>query len=86
MSVSDDALTVALADGRSIAIPIAWYPRLIHGTAAERANWTLIGRGEGIHWPGLDEDIGVDSLLAGSRSTESRVSLRKWLALRRRTE
>jgi len=84
VSVTDDALTVYVADGRSIAVPIAWYPRLAHGTVAERANWRLIGRGEGIHWPDLDEDISVESLLVGSRSMESQASLEKWLALRGR--
>jgi hypothetical protein len=54
---------IDLADGRSISAPLAWYPRLDHGTAAERANWRLIGRGEGVHWPDLDEDISVDNLL-----------------------
>ena len=61
--VTTDTLTVDLADGRSISAPLAWYPRLGHGTAAERANWRLIGRGEGVHWPDLDEDISVDNLL-----------------------
>jgi hypothetical protein len=75
---------VDLADGRSIAVPIAWYPRLAHGTPAERANWRLIGRGEGIHWPDLDEDISVENLLAGSRSGESQTSFKRWLASRQR--
>jgi hypothetical protein len=71
MSVSDDALAVDLADGRTITAPLAWFPRLAHGTPAERANWRLIGGGEGIHWPDLDEDISVRSLLAGRRSGEA---------------
>lgn len=82
VSVSDDTLTVALADGRSISVPVAWYPRLAHGTAAERRNWRFVGRGEGVHWPDLDEDISVDNLLTGARSGESQESLRQWLASR----
>jgi hypothetical protein len=79
VSVSDDALAVDLADGRTITVPLAWFPRLAHGTPAERATWRLIGSGEGIHWPGLDEDISVESLLAGRRSGETQESLRRWL-------
>jgi len=79
VSVSDDALVVDLADGRTITVPLAWFPRLAHGTAGERANWRLIGDGEGIHWPDLDEDISIESLLAGRRSGETQDSLRRWL-------
>jgi hypothetical protein len=60
-------------------VPVAWFPRLAHGTPAERANWRFIGRGEGIHWPDWDEDISVDSLLAGRRSGETLESLQRWL-------
>ena len=60
IKASDDALAVDLADGRTITVPLAWFPRLAHGTSSERANWRLIGKGEGIHWPGLDEDISVE--------------------------
>jgi hypothetical protein len=74
---------VDLVDGRTVAVPVAWYPRLAHGSASERANWRLIGRGEGIHWPDLDEDISVDSLLAGRASGESQASLQRWLEGRR---
>src|SRR6266513_4267736 len=80
--VSDDALTVDLTDGRTITAPLAWFPRLAHGTPGERAHWRLIGRGEGIHWPDLDEDISVESLLAGRRSGDSQSSLRRWLQRR----
>ncbi len=80
-----DALCVDLADGRTISVPIEWYPRLSHASAAERSNWRLIGTGEGIHWPDLDEDISIEGLLAGRPSAESQSSLRKWLAGRRRT-
>jgi len=76
---TDDALTVDLADGRTITVPLAWFPRLLHGTAAERSNWRLIGSGQGIHWPALDEDISVASLLAGRRSSETQESLARWL-------
>jgi len=79
VSVSEDALVVDLADGRTITTPLAWFPRLIHGTPAERAKWRLIGSGEGIHWPDLDEDISVESLLAGRRSGETQESLRRWI-------
>ena len=79
VTVSDDALIVDLADGRTITVPLAWFPRLRHGTPAERTNWRLIGSGEGIHWPDLDEDISVESLLAGRRSGETQESLRRWL-------
>src|SRR5260370_4013773 len=82
ISVSDDALTADLADGRTITAPLAWFPRLAHGTPTERANWRLIGGGEGIHWPDLDEAIRVAGLLAGHRSGESQESLRRWLERR----
>lgn len=83
VSVSDDVLAVDLADGRTITVPLAWFPRLAHGTPAERANWRLIASGEGIHWPDLDEDISVESLLAGRRSGEAQESLRQWLQARK---
>ena len=83
VSVSDDVLAVDLADGRTITVPLAWFPRLTHGTPAERANWRLIASGEGIHWPDLDEDISVESLLAGRRSGEAQESLRRWLQARK---
>jgi hypothetical protein len=68
VTASDEALMVDLADGRTITVPLAWFPRLAHGTSAERANWRFFGRGAGIHWPDLDEDISVESLLAARRS------------------
>ena len=82
MLVSDDALIVDLADGRTVSAPLAWYPRLLHGTPAERDDYQLIGDGLGIHWPQLDEDISVEGILAGRRSHESRESYEKWLASR----
>ena len=63
--VSDDSLTVDLSDGRTVSVPVSWYPRLSHGSASERNNWRLIGQGEGIHWPDLDEDIRTADLLVG---------------------
>ncbi len=75
---SEDSLTVRLDDGRSLSVPLAWYPRLLCGTEAQRKNYELIGEGEGIHWPELDEDTSVEGLLAGRRSAESAVSLAKW--------
>jgi Protein of unknown function (DUF2442) len=80
--VTDDTLTVDLSDGRTISVPLAWYPRLVHGTLEERANWRLIGRGEGIHWPQLDEDISVEGLIAGKPSGESQRSLARWIEAR----
>jgi len=77
--ITDDSLTVALNDGRSISAPLAWYPRLLHGTPEERKNWRLIGYAEGIHWPDLDEDISIQNLLLGKRSSESPTSFEKWL-------
>ena len=82
-SVSDEALSVDLTDGRTITVPLAWFPRLVNGTSAERANFRFIGGGVGVHWPDLDEDISVADLLAGRRSGESQNSLASWLAKRR---
>ena len=82
VSVTDDALIVDLADGRTVSVPLAWYPRLLHGSAAERQNWRLIGSGEGLHWPDLDEDISVENMLLGKPSGESRSSLKRWLEQR----
>jgi hypothetical protein len=83
VEVTNDTLTVDLSDGRTISVPLAWYPRLVHGTPEERATWRPIGRGEGIHWPQLDEDISVEGLIAGRPSGESQLSLAGWLETRR---
>lgn len=64
--VDDDMLTVDLADGRTISVPLAWYPRLLHATADERSNWEVAGGGFGIHWPDIDEDLSTDGLLGGA--------------------
>ena len=82
VTVTEDALVVDLVDGRTVSVPLLWYPRLAHGSPVERANWRLIGRGEGVHWPDLDEDISVGGLLAGRPSGETQSSLRKWLESR----
>jgi hypothetical protein len=82
VSVTDDTLTVDLADGRTLSVPLAWYPRLLHGTPEERRNWRLIGGGVGIHWPDLDEDISIEGMLLGKRSGENQDSLRRWLQAR----
>jgi hypothetical protein len=83
--ITEDSLTVDLMDGRTISVPLAWYPRLLHGTPEERRNWRLIGYGEGMHWPDLDEDISVENLLAGKPSGESQRSLKRWLEDRQAT-
>jgi Protein of unknown function (DUF2442) len=86
VEVTDDWLTVHLADGRAVSVPIEWFPRLLHGSPAERSNWRLLGQGDAIEWVELDEFIGVEALLAGRRSGESQSSLEKWLAGRDRAE
>jgi len=80
VEVSEDTLSVELADGRTIAAPLDWYPRLAHATADERRTWRLIAGGRGLHWPAVDEDISVANLLAGQPSAESQTSFKKWLA------
>ena len=82
VATTDDSLVVDLSDGRTISVPLGWFPRLTHGTAKERANWQLIGDGVGIHWPDLDEDISVEGLIAGRPSRESQRSLARWLERR----
>jgi hypothetical protein len=83
VTVTDDTLTVDLSDGRTVSAPLAWYPRLVHATADELRKWQLIARGEGIHWPDVDEDISVASLIAGRPSGETAASLQRWLAGRK---
>jgi len=82
---SEDSLTVRLDDGRALSVPLAWYPRLLSATSVERERYELIGEGEGIHWPDLDEDISVEGLLAGRRSSESSASLARWTEKRQKT-
>jgi hypothetical protein len=81
-SVSADMPEVVLEDGRVVDAPLAWFPRLLHGTVEERARARLIGQGEGIHLPALDEDVSVEALLAGRPSAESDSSLKRWLEIR----
>jgi hypothetical protein len=64
--VTDDTLSVDLLDGRTITVPLAWYPRLLHGTPEQRSNWVRCGGGYGIHWPDLDEDLSTEGLLRGA--------------------
>ena len=82
VEVTEDTLNVELNDGRSLSVPLSWYPRLEHASSEERKNWELIGAGFGIHWPQIDEDISVEGLIAGKASNESQESLSKWLKTR----
>jgi hypothetical protein len=82
VAVTDDTLSVDLSDGRTISVPLAWYPRLVHAAPEERSNWRFIGDREGIHWPDLDEDVSVGNLLAGKPSGESQSSFKRWLEKR----
>lgn len=82
VTISDEKLIVELADGRGISIPLAWYPRLLHGSPEERQNWQLLGDGYAIERPDLDEHIGIEGLLAGKRSGESQKSFERWLTAR----
>ncbi len=79
VTVSEDSLTIDLVDGRTVIVPLVWYPRLWHGTPEERSNLETMGSGTLIHWPDLDEDLSVAGILAGRRSGESQASLKKWL-------
>ncbi len=82
VDVSNDTLRVTLSDGRALAVPSGWYPRLAHAKASELDDWMVIDGGAGIHWPQLDEDISLSGLLTGTPSQESQQSLRRWLAMR----
>jgi Protein of unknown function (DUF2442) len=82
--LTDDSLVVDLADGRTVSVPLAWYPRLLEGSPHERAHHRFIGEGEGIHWPDLDEDISVENILAGKASGEGSKSFERWLKSRSR--
>jgi hypothetical protein len=77
--ITNDTLIVDLSDGRTISVPLEWFPRLLHATNEERNHWKLIGRGHGIHWEDIDEDISVEGLLAGRPSGESQRSFKKWI-------
>jgi hypothetical protein len=79
VNVTKDTLSVDLSDGRTISVPLEWFPRLVYATPEERNNWKLIGRGHGIHWKDIDEDISIEGLLAGRASGESQTSFKKWV-------
>ncbi len=83
VDVTEDDLIIDLTDGRRITVPLAWYPRLLHATPAERQNFQLLGDGYAIEFPDLDEHIGIEGLLAGRQSGESRKSLEAWLKSRK---
>ena len=82
IEVDGDSLKINLVEGRSIIVPIAWYPRLWYGTPEERSHYEIIGDGMYLHWPDLDEDLSTAGILAGRRSGESQESLKRWLAQR----
>lgn len=82
VEIHDDLLSASLTDGRTISVPLAWYPRLSHAATEERNRWRLIGDGRGIHWPDLDEGISIENLLAGKASGESQTSFKHWIAQR----
>ena len=82
VTLTEDTLTVDLSDGRTISVPLAWFPRLLQATPEERRHWRLIGKGQGIHWEDIYEDISVEGLLAGRPSGESQASFKKWLGQR----
>ena len=85
IEITDDTLSVDLSDGRTISVPLAWYPRLLHSSVNERNSWRLIGSGEGIHWHQLDEDISVKNIILGQPSGESQTSFQRWLNERQAT-
>jgi hypothetical protein len=80
--LTSDQIVIGLNDGRTLSVPLLWYPRLLNATIAERDNFHLLGNGYAIEWPDLDEHIGIEGLLAGRRSGESPESLQQWLASR----
>src|ERR1043165_239768 len=83
LTITEDALSVDLNDGRSVSVPLQWYPRLVHATPQERNNWRWIGDKQGMHWPDLDEDISVENLVFGKPSGETQESLKHWLESRK---
>jgi len=82
VKVTHDTLSVDLSDGRTLSVPLEWFPRLLHATREERNNWRLIGKGHGIHWKDIDEDISIEGLIAGRPSGESQESFKRWLGQR----
>ena len=79
VTITENTLSVDLSDGRTISVPLAWFPRLLNATPRERKNWRFVGKGHGIHWEAVDEDISMENLLAGKPSGESQSSFKKWL-------
>ena len=84
--VTDDPLTVDLSDGRTISVPLAWYPRLLHVTPNERNNWQFIGKNDGIHWLDIDEDISIKNIILSKPSGESQKSFQRWLEERKKSD
>ena len=84
--ITGETLTVDLSDGRTVSVPLAWYPRLVNSTPTERNHWRLIGRGEGIHFSDIDEDISVENIVAGMPSSESQRSFQRWLEERQKSK
>ncbi|KAA3600907.1 MAG: DUF2442 domain-containing protein [Calditrichaeota bacterium] len=82
LNVTEDSIYVDLNDGRTIIVPLIWYPRLFNASQEERENWRLIGDGDGVHWAFLDEDISIKHFVLGRRSGESQRSLQQWLGNR----
>ncbi|MFA5903859.1 MAG: DUF2442 domain-containing protein [Desulfobacula sp.] len=82
IKITKDTLSADLSDGRTISVPLEWFPRLLYATLKERKNWRLIGKGQGIHWEDIDEDISIEGLISGRPSGESQLSFKKWLQQR----
>lgn len=82
VTVTDDTLSADLSDGRTISVPLAWYPRLLHGSIEERNDCRFIAGGSGIHWNQLDEDVSIKNLILGQPSGESQKSFQRWLSSR----
>ena len=74
---TEDAMSVDLLDGRTIVVPLAWYPRLLDASPEQRQNWKLSGAGFGIHWPDIDEDLSTEGLLRGAPAAAETISLRR---------
>jgi hypothetical protein len=83
VSIDDEQLTLSLEDGRVVSVPLSWYPRLCYGSPQERQHFQISGAGFGIHWPDLDEDIGVEGILLGKKSMESQSSFQQWMEKRK---
>ena len=84
VSLDDEKLTLSLGDGRVVSVPLSWYPRLCYGSPQERQHFQISGAGFGIHWPDLDEDIGVEGILLGKKSMESQASFQQWMEKRKK--